>query len=87
MTMLLLLKLIKGDHFTSSCLSIANELYLLLPIAIHHGPLGRSAPYCTPPLTQSHTWQHSEWVLPQDRTCTFFSGRKCSHHRTSAQVL
>ena len=39
----------KGNHFTSSHLSIASEPYSQLQTDICHGPLGRSAPCCTPP--------------------------------------
>ena len=39
----------KGNHFTSRHLPIASEPYPQLLTAIRHGPLGRSAPCCTPP--------------------------------------
>ena len=44
-------KLMKGNHFASSHLPIASELYSQLLTDICHGPLGRFTPCCTP-LTQ-----------------------------------
>ena len=42
-------ELMKGNHFTSSHLSIASELYSQLLTDICHGPLGRSTPCYIPP--------------------------------------
>ena len=46
----------KGNPFTSSHLPITSELYSQHPTAICHGPLGRSAPCCTPPDSMFTPW-------------------------------
>ena len=47
----------KGNHFTSSHLSIASELYPQLLIDVCHGPLSRSAPCWNPPWLNVHTME------------------------------
>ena len=55
-------KLMKSKHFTSSHLSITSELCPQLLTDICHGPLGRSAPCCTPRLNV-----HSMFMDPVSR--------------------
>ena len=56
-------KLMKGNHFTSSHLSIASELYPQLLTDICYGPLGRSAPCCTPPNSMFTPWNQCLRVI------------------------